>query len=105
MSDESTKSAEKLQDNLYPLGEIRLRKMFGGHGIFIEDTMFALVDKPGNIFFKVDDTIIQMYEDVGSAKHVRMPYYQVPNEVLADEKALQKWAQESITVAKSTKKQ
>jgi len=103
MSDESSKSAERLQDNLFPLGDVRLKKMFGGHGIFMEDTMFALVDKAGTIFFKVDETIIKMYEDVGSTKHMRMPYYQVPDEVLADEKTLQEWAQKSITVAKSAK--
>jgi DNA transformation protein and related proteins len=103
MSDASSTSAVKLQENLFALGNIRLRKMFGGHGIFVDDIMFALVDKAGTIFFKVDETITQLYEDAGSLKHNRMPYYQVPDQVLADEKILKEWAQKSITVAKNAK--
>jgi len=97
-------SAEELQDRLMPLGIIHIRKMFGGYGIFEEDTMFALVDSSGVIFFKADDTNIQLFQDSGSQKHSRMPYYQVPDEVLADEKAMQEWAQSSITVSKKTKR-
>ena len=103
MSEASATSAERLQESLFALGNIRLRKMFGGHGIFEDDTMFALVDKVGTIFFKVDDSIIQLYEDAGSPKHSRMPYYQVPEKVLADENILKEWAQKSIAVAKAAK--
>ncbi len=99
----STISAENLQQSLAHLGDIRLRKMFGGYGVFEADIMFALVDSKGTIFFKVDDTIVKLFEDVGSKKHVRMPYYQVPDKVLADQNALKNWAQSSITVAKNAK--
>ena len=100
-SNASAKSAEELQNRISPLGEINLKKMFGGHGVFFEDKMFALVDKNGTIFFKTDDTIIKMFEDAGSEKHGRMPYHQVPDKVLSDEETLVKWAKSSITVAKN----
>jgi len=98
------KSAQELQEGLTPLGDIRIRKMFGGYGVFEEDSMFALVDSQGSIFFKVDETNVQLFEAVGSQKHGRMPYYQVPEHVLEDEKVLQEWAQTSITISKKTKK-
>jgi DNA transformation protein len=104
LTNASTISAENLQNSLSPLGDIRIRKMFGGHGVFIKEKMFALVDSKGGIFFKVDDTIVALFEDAGSNKHGRMPYYQVPAKVLADEKILQEWAQSSITVAKNAKR-
>jgi DNA transformation protein len=103
LTNASSISAENLQKSLSHLGGIRLRKMFGGHGVFFEDKMFGLVDSKGVIFFKVDDSIVKLYEDMGTEKHGRMPYYKVPAEILADENVLQEWAQSSITVAKNTK--
>ena len=96
----SSLSAENLQQNLSDLGDIHLRKMFGGHGVFEAGTMFALVDKSGDIFFKVDETNLKMYEEAGARKHGRMPYYQIPEEALTDENTLKKWAEISILIAK-----
>jgi DNA transformation protein len=96
-------SAEDLQLRLSSLGNIRIRKMFGGYGVFEEDTMFALVDSAGGIFFKADDTNIPLYDAAGSNKHFRMPYYRVPDKVLADEGALHEWAQSSILVSRNAK--
>ncbi len=100
LTNASTVSAEKLIDSLFPLGEISSRKMFGGHGVFIEDKMFALVDSNGIMFFKVDETNVKMYEEAGSGKHGRMPYYQVPEKVISDDSILHKWAQASIDIAR-----
>ena len=103
LTNASSISAEKLQESLFQLGNIRLRKMFGGHGVFEDDTMFALVDSKGEIFFKVDDTIVNLFEDAGSTKHSRMPYYRVPDNVFDNEENLQRWAQNTITVVKNAK--
>ena len=103
MMSESSKSAEDLQKRLSNLGDIRVRKMFGGHGIFVEDKMFALIDSKGRVFFKVNDTNLSRFENAGSEKHVRMPYYSVPKEVLRDDDLLQEWARTSIKIAKGVK--
>lgn len=103
LTDASSLSAERLQQDLAQLGDIRIRKMFGGYGVFEEKTMFALVDSQGRIFFKADDSNIKLFEEAGSAKHARMPYYQVPDAVRNDERALQEWAQTSITVSRNAK--
>jgi DNA transformation protein len=96
-------SAERLQVGLTRLGDISTRKMFGGYGVFEAGTMFALVDSQGGVFFKVDDTNVERYEEAGSTKHGRMPYYRVPDAVLDDEPALQEWAQSSIMVSRNAK--
>ncbi|MCJ7715222.1 MAG: TfoX/Sxy family protein, partial [Anaerolineales bacterium] len=77
-----TLTAEKFQETVGGLGSIRIKKMFGGYGVFEEDTMFALVDKDGNIFLKADDNNRHFFEDAGSIKHGRMPYFNVPEQIL-----------------------
>lgn len=78
MINPSVTAAEDLQTRLKHLGDIRLKKMFGGHGISESETMFALVDKNGGIYFKVDQSNLESYEKAGSKKPGRMPYYQIP---------------------------
>jgi DNA transformation protein len=104
LSQASSRSVQDLQESLSPLGDIRIRKMFGGYGVFEGSTMFALVDSQGGIFFKVDDTNRQLFDDAGSTKHGRMPYHQVPDHVLVEEVALLEWAQTSITIARKAKR-
>ena len=99
----SATSAERLEVGLSRLGDISIRKMFGGYGVFETGTMFALVDSQGGIFFKVDSTNLERYEEAGSTKHGRMPYYRVPDIVLDDEPALEEWAQSSIMVSRNAK--
>ncbi len=103
LTEASSTSAEGLQRSLSNLGDIRIRKMFGGYGVFELDTMFALVDSEGNIYFKADDTNVHLFTESGSNKHARMPYYRVPAHVLADHGTLQDWAQTSIFVSKKAK--
>ena len=100
-TDASAASAERLQVGLASLGDISIRKMFGGYGVFEAGTMFALVDSQQGIFFKVDATNLERYQEAGSTKHGRMPYYRVPDPVLDDEPALQDWAQSSIMVSRN----
>ena len=104
MTPHSTQSYERITQALQPLGEVTGKKMFGGYGIFESDTMFALVNSQGGIFFKVDDSNRWRYERIEAARHGRMPYYQVPEDVLGNEDSLHEWAQESIDIAHKSKK-
>lgn len=103
MTNASVTAAEDLLIKLESLGEIRIKKMFGGHGVFEAETMFSLIDKNGGIYFKVDDTNRKIYEDAGAVKHGRMPYYKVPAEVLDEDNVLKEWAQISIQIAQNVK--
>ena len=39
---------------LAPLGRVRTRRMFGGHGLYVDDVFIALVMR-GRLYLKVDD--------------------------------------------------
>lgn len=97
----ATEAAADLVDRLSPLGEVTSKKMFGGVGVFIEGSMFALIDSGGSLFFKVGDANQQAYEDAGSERHGRMPYAEVPAQVWADDRTLVEWARWSAELARS----
>lgn len=99
----ATDAAEGLQERLVVPGDVTIKKMFGGYGVFESSTMFALVDSHGGIFFKADDTNRDRFEKAGSKKHSRMPYCQVPNSLLGNDRDLQEWAQTSVLVSKKAK--
>ena len=80
------------------------RKMFGGYGIFESGAMFALVNSQGELFLKADDSNRDQFEQSGSGQHGKMPYFQIPAEVWADEETLREWAQISIKIAHASKK-
>ncbi len=82
-------------------GDVTTRAMFGGHGIFESGDMFVLISRDDRIYFKVDDTNRADYDSAGSEQFKPMPYYEVPEEVLADEESFVEWAKRSIAVAHS----
>ena len=93
--------ADELVDTLTPLGELSWRKMFGGAGIFVDGSMFALVDSGARLHLKVADANRARFEEAGSERHGRMPYFAVPDEVLSDDEALREWAATSVAVARA----
>ncbi len=92
--------AAELVDVLSPIGDVSWKKMFGGAGVFVDDTMFALIDSAATLHLKVGDANRAQFEAAGSHKHNRMPYYVVPADVLADDDALVQWARSSADVAR-----
>lgn len=54
-----------LLDALMPLGGVTARPMFGGHGLFREGLMFALLAEDA-LYFKVDGESRPEYEAAGS---------------------------------------
>ncbi|KAA3647163.1 MAG: competence protein TfoX [Chloroflexi bacterium] len=95
--------AVEIVNSLSSVGDVSSRKMFGGYGIFESGSMFALIDSAGQVFFKADDSNLAQFEAAGSEKHVRMPYYAVPANVLEDVDAVREWATTSIEIAHSSK--
>ena len=90
-----------LLNAIYPVSE---RKMFGGIGIFMEDGMFALITSDDVCHFKVDDSNREEYEAAGMARFGRMPYYQVPEEVLGSQEELRVWMEKAMEVARQAAK-
>jgi DNA transformation protein len=100
LSQDSVTSAELLVSKLWPIGGVTSKKMFGGHGIFHDGKMFGMVDSKGQSFLKVDDANRKNFEEMGAARHGRMPYFEIPEKILADPEELVKWAQQSIEISK-----
>lgn len=102
-------------DLLAPLGDgaetLRIRRMFGGHGIFLGDTMFALI-ADDVLYFKADDQNRAEFEDAGSyiftymrgGRPRHISYYSAPDSALEDSEALHRWANSAIGAAKRNRK-
>ena len=103
LTQEATRASERLVRKLSVLGDVSSRKMFGGYGIFECDAMFALITSEGKIHFKVDHSNRKRFEDAGSEKHGKMPYFTVPEHVLKNEQKLHEWAKVSMAIAHATK--
>ena len=101
LTKQASQSAIEFVERLLSLGDVTIKKMFGGYGIFEGGTMFALVDSGGELFLKVSDENRVKYEAAGSVKHGRMPYYQIPGSVLDDDGELIAWAKDSVQLSKS----
>ena len=101
---DAAETCERVVRDLTPLGNVSSRKMFGGYGIFESSAMFALVNSQGDLFLKVDDTNRSRFDDAGAKQHGKMPYFQVPGEIMEDSDALKDWAVVSLQIAHATKK-
>jgi DNA transformation protein len=104
LTGDATESAERLVDALGSLGDVTSRKMFGGYGVFCDGVMFALVDSTGLAHLRADESSADAFEEAGSAKHSRMPYWSIPDAVLANDTQLVTSATQALTIAKSAKK-
>ncbi len=89
------------------LGDVTARKMFGGVGLSSDGQFFGLIARDV-LYFKVDDSNRGDYEERGCAafkpyanRPQTMSYYEVPVEVLEDQKAAAAWARRSIEIARA----
>ena len=89
-----------LVSKLVAFENISVKKMFGGHGVFHDEKMFAIVDSKGIVHFRTDSSSYKKYEDRGSEKHGRMPYHSVPEKILGNPETLKEWAGEAIKLSK-----
>jgi DNA transformation protein len=89
--------AEFVLDQLRELDAIEARRMFGGFGLYQDETFFGIVHK-GKLFFKVDESTVGAYRKHKmkpfrpNAKQTLKSYYQVPVEIVEDADALREWA-------------
>ena len=97
--------ADHVCELLAPLGEVRVRAMFGGHGVYLDGLMFALIADDA-LYLKVDDATRGRYEARGIGpfqpfddKPVTMSYYPLPEELFDEPDDLIGWAREAFEVA------
>ncbi len=92
--------AEYIQDLLSEFGVIKIRRMFGGYGVYKNDLIIAIIAED-EIYFKAAKEDGTYYESFGGTrfvyhspkrtKPIHMPYWKAPLEVLEDKAILSKW--------------
>lgn len=93
-------------ESLRPLGRVGARRMFGGHGIFMDGLMFGLV-ADDQLYLKVDDGNRAAYEAEGlqpftfvsKGRLVETSYREAPSEGFDDPEILCDWAREAYAAA------
>ena len=92
---------------LQPVGAVRARRMFGGHGLFLDGLMFGLI-ADGTLYFKADRQARENYSQKGlepftyhrQGKLMKLSYYQAPAEALEEGEELSAWAGDAYEVAR-----
>ena len=92
-------------------GEVSVRRMFGGAGLYRERTMFAVL-ADDVAYLKVDDSSRDDFLRAGSAPFEPYPekikttirtYFEIPADVMENPDELARWAQRSWLVARKKK--
>jgi DNA transformation protein and related proteins len=88
---------EFLFEQMAPLGDISSRAMFGGHCLYCDGTVFALVARNA-LYLKVDAANRPQFETRGlkpfkpfEDQDVTMSYYEAPPEIFEDPDAMRQW--------------
>jgi DNA transformation protein len=97
-------------DQLERLKPVTSRKMFGGIGVYHAGIMFALIFDDA-VYFRVDDTNRHNYEHAGYLQlpahpdrpNHRMPYFQIPDDLLDDPDRLEPWFNDTLEAARRAK--
>ena len=97
---------EWLRELLEPVGRVGVRRMFGGHGVYLDGLFVAIVvdDAP---YLKVDAETEPAFRAAGCApfvyesggKTVAMSYWSVPESALDSAEDMQPWARRAIAAA------
>lgn len=92
------------------IGGLRVRAMFGGHGVYREDCIFAII-VDGRLYFKADPTTRDEFEAKGlspftyvaGGKSVTMHYFEAPPEVFEQPESMRSWANKALGAAARAK--
>lgn len=100
---------EFLQEWLSPLGEISARAMFGGHCLYCDGVVFALVASQ-ELFLKVDAVTKPAFEAIGSEpfrpfpdKPEVMQYYPPPPEFFDNSDVMLEWGRAAVAAGRRAK--
>lgn len=95
------------EDQLAPLGTIRLKSMFGAFGLYADELFFALIDDDV-LYFKADDVTRARFVEAGcevfrypmkDGSMMELSYYQAPETALDDQTELLEWARLGLEAA------
>ena len=94
-------------ESLRPLGPVSARRMFGGHGVFLDGVMFGLI-ADDQLYLKVDDGNraayqaegLQPFTYAGKGRTIALSYRAAPSEGFDDPEILCDWAREACAAAR-----
>jgi DNA transformation protein len=96
-----------IHDLLADFEPLRIKRMFGGAGVYSGDLFFAILAED-TLYLKVDDGNRREYEALGiqpfsyvrkDGRMATMSYYPVPAEILDNPDALTSWARQAMDAA------
>lgn len=97
-----------VEDLFSSLGRIRIRKMFGGAGVYSGEDMFALIEDD-RIYVKSDDQLEENLKSEGgepfewtnpkTGKTIKMSYVSLPVNALDDRDEATEWGRKALRVA------
>jgi DNA transformation protein len=92
---------------LQPLGRVRSRRMFGGHGLYVDDLFVALIAYD-TLFLKTDVHTRPAFEAAGcepfvyeaaDRRQVSVSYFTVPPDAMESPALMQPWARMALEAA------
>jgi DNA transformation protein len=91
---------------LAPLGALRSRRMFGGHGIYVDDIFIALIAAE-QLWLKADAQSKAQFEAAGcrpfqydkKGQLMTMAYYTAPEDAMESPALMQPWARLALQAA------
>ena len=95
---------------LEALGQVSVRRMFGGAGVYAESVMFAIVDDD-QLYLKTDDAGAALFEAEGmgpftyrtkSGEGTLKSYWRAPERLLDEPEEMVVWARRALQVALSS---
>ena len=106
-SQEAMEFKDRIVRQLNQVAPVTARFMFGGYGLYLEGSMFALIAYE-TLYFKVDDKNRADYVDFGMGpflyerhgKPIQMSYYQLPETILENPIELLSWIEKAQAAAR-----
>ena len=91
---------------LAPAGAARARRMFGGHGLYV-DELFIAIALGDRLYLKTDGSSRQAFEDAGcepfvydgQGKSITTGYWSAPAEAMESPALMQPWARRAVQAA------
>ena len=103
----STEFARFLRDQLAPLGDVTMRRMFGKTGVFCEGVMFGMVTA-NILYFRVDSHNRATFEEaesfpslnyVKNGHTIDLSFWRAPDRLFDEHDDLIAWARAALAAA------
>lgn len=103
---------ELCRDLLAPAGAVRVRRMFGGHGFYV-DELFVAILASNQLYLKTDATSGRRFAEAGctpfaysaGGRTVSLNYWTVPAEAMESPALMQPWLRLALQAALSARNQ